>query len=109
MKDIVIVLFSVFGGALTTHLFTRQKYKADVENAEIDCTRKIVELYKQALTDVQLELSKAREEIALSRQEIAKLRKEVENLTKLNRTLETELKQVKKLQEQANDENNAGK
>ena len=92
-----------------SHLFTRRKYKADAENAEIDCTKKIVDLYKQALTDVQQELSMAREEIALSRQEIAKLRQEVEILTELNRKLETELKQVKKLQKQANDDNNATK
>jgi phage shock protein A len=98
MKDILVALMSVVVGGILSHLFTRRKYKIEVENAEIDVTRKIVDLYKQAVDDMQKELSMAREEIA-------KLRHEVEMLTKLNRKLEGELKEVKKLQERANDNN----
>ena len=77
--------------ALATHLFNRRKYKTEVELNEVECAKKVVDLYKDALEGVQKEL-------ALAREEIGKLRQEVKDLTTLNQQLERELKQIKKFQ-----------
>jgi septal ring factor EnvC (AmiA/AmiB activator) len=101
MKDWLILIASIVSGLLT-YFFTRKKNKAETKLTEVEVAQRVVDLYKDALSEVQAELAKAREEIAKSREEIAKLREEVEKLTKLNRKLDNELKYFRKSQNTTN-------
>jgi IS1 family transposase len=96
MKDWLIFAGPIVTGLLT-YFLTRRKNKAQTKLLELEAAQKVVALYKDALSEVQQELAKAREEIG-------KLREDVDKLTKLNKKLESELRQFRKESKHATDQ-----
>lgn len=101
-KDIALIILPILA-AVVSWFLTRKKTRAETKLIELECAEKLIQIYKGALDEVQKELVLAREEIAKSREEIAKLREEVELLSKLNKKLDSELKQFRKAQQHATD------